>query len=278
MPTFNGARHVAEALESVLAQTYDDFELIVVDDCSSDDTWDIVQAVDDPRIARHRNEHNLGAEGNWNRVVGLARGTYVKVMGQDDVLRNDCLQAEVSILDDPAHADIDIVSSARTIIDDWGDPVGSPRGFRGASGRIDGVRAIRACVRAGSNLVGEPSAALVRASALERAGGFRGEYVIDLDMWFRLLHHSDLYFVEEPLCSFRISGASWSGRLAHAQGTQLRRLAREERERSPDTLTRTDVAVGDVRAEVMRYKRRLAYSYVKVRAGWRRRGRVADAP
>ena len=66
IPTYNGEQFVAQAVESILQQSFSDFELIIVDDCSHDATWDIVHSFADPRITVHRNEQRLGIPGNWN--------------------------------------------------------------------------------------------------------------------------------------------------------------------------------------------------------------------
>ena len=69
MPVYNGEGFVHLAIQSVLDQTYSDFELLIVDNCSTDGTLDVVKTFSDPRIRLHRNSTNLGMVGNWNRSV-----------------------------------------------------------------------------------------------------------------------------------------------------------------------------------------------------------------
>src|SRR3954465_13746774 len=94
IPTYRGAGHLRTSIDSVLMQTFRDFELIVTDDHSPDDTFAIASSYGDPRIRCLRNERNLGAEGNWNRTLEQARGHYVKLLPQDDVLDPSCLQRQ----------------------------------------------------------------------------------------------------------------------------------------------------------------------------------------
>ena len=101
MPVFNGEKYVAEALESILAQTYSDFELIISDNASTDGTDEICRgfAARDRRIRYSRNGQNLGAAKNYNRVFELSSGEYFKWASYDDVLGPEFLARCVDILD-----------------------------------------------------------------------------------------------------------------------------------------------------------------------------------
>ena len=108
MPTYNVAPYVKEAIGSVLAQTYHDFELLVIDDCSTDNTVQVVQSIDDPRIHLVQNEHNLGLAENLNRGLTLIDTEYVARMDGDDIAEPYWLEHEVVILN--THPDIGICS------------------------------------------------------------------------------------------------------------------------------------------------------------------------
>src|SRR5262249_51144628 len=96
LPLYNGERHVAEAIQSVLSQTFGDFELLVCDDGSSDATASIAATFDDPRIRRMANARNLGLFPTLNRLVAEARGRYVRFWSQDDRMKPDCLAVEMA--------------------------------------------------------------------------------------------------------------------------------------------------------------------------------------
>ncbi|MCU0498899.1 MAG: glycosyltransferase, partial [Anaerolineae bacterium] len=85
MPLYNAEKHLQAALASVIAQTFTDYELIVIDDCSTDGTSAILATFDDPRIVRLRNDQNLGIVGALNRGLAIARGQYIARMDGDDL-------------------------------------------------------------------------------------------------------------------------------------------------------------------------------------------------
>jgi hypothetical protein len=84
--TYNSALYVRDAIESVLAQTYDHFELIIGDDCSTDDTWKIIQEYKDDRIIAYRNEKNIGEYPNRNKAISKTSGKYLTFIDGDDIL------------------------------------------------------------------------------------------------------------------------------------------------------------------------------------------------
>jgi glycosyltransferase involved in cell wall biosynthesis len=98
---YNGEQFLQETMDSLLAQTYSDFELIISDNASTDRTWEIAQAcaAKDERIRLNRNETNLGVSGNHNHVFRLARGEYFKWAAADDVCRPNYLARCVEVLD-----------------------------------------------------------------------------------------------------------------------------------------------------------------------------------
>lgn len=101
LPVFNGENYIEHALESILAQTYRDFELIISDNASTDSTPNICQAYadKDPRIRYYRNEENLGGPANFNHAFELSTGEYFKWAAHDDVLAPGFLLACVQVLD-----------------------------------------------------------------------------------------------------------------------------------------------------------------------------------
>jgi len=105
LPVFNGGRFLKDTVDSVLAQTFDDFELIISDNASTDDTEEIARAyaARDQRVRYFRNEANLGAAKNFNRVFELARGEYFKWTAHDDICAPSFLLRCIEVLDrDPS--------------------------------------------------------------------------------------------------------------------------------------------------------------------------------
>ena len=100
LPTFNRARFVAQAMDSVLRQTFTNWELNIVDNCSTDGTWEIVSSYKDSRIRTFRNEENKGMVFSWNRAVQLSRGQYVCYLADDDWFHPERLEKLLKFLHD----------------------------------------------------------------------------------------------------------------------------------------------------------------------------------
>lgn len=218
LPVYNGARFLAAAVASVQAQTHADFELRVFDDASTDGSWELLQSIRDPRLILHRNSRNLGPEANWNQALAAATGHYIKLFHQDDLLAPDCLERQVNVLEQ--HPEAMLTFCRRHIVGPDGRRL-LTRGGPWREGPVSAEDAVRRCVRAGTNLIGEPSAVLLRAGAGRRAGGFDGRipYLIDLDYWLRLMAFGPAWAIDAPLVSFRVSPQQWSaaiGRRQHA--------------------------------------------------------------
>jgi len=260
IPLYNGALYIREAIESVLAQTLEDWELVITDDCSTDGSSEIVAAYSDPRIRYVINKECLGAEGNWNRCVNEGRGKYRKLLCHDDRLAPNCLACQVEVLEKPENVGVAFVASARHIVMPDGSKIMTRRWKRNNQ-RIRRADAIRQIVRSGTNMIGEPGAVLFREEDWKELSGFNGEwpYVIDLEFWMHLLGRGDCFYLADALCDFRISQQSWSFRLAKQQGGQFCSLVLARRKVDPRALTCVDVACGYVRAHVLAFLRRLLY-------------------
>ncbi len=127
MPVYNGARYLPATLDSILAQTFADFELVICDNASTDETEQICRryAAADPRVRYHRNASNVGAHPNYNRAFELSRGTYFKWTPYDDVLHPDYLTACVEALRETPEASV--CQSHLSFIDGQGQPLGTCR-------------------------------------------------------------------------------------------------------------------------------------------------------
>ena len=248
IPVYNTERFILDAVRSVLSQSYQDFEIVIVDNASTDRTPALLATLDDPRIRVFHNERNIGAQGNFNRALSLAQGRYVKVLCADDVIYPSCLERQVAVLEaDPERA-IAIVGCARDIIDEHGRQW-LRRGFPGAPARVPGSAAIAKTIRSGTNIFGEPAAVLARTADMTGAGGFdpRFGFCLDLDLWCRLLQHGDLYMLDDALCGFRISNQSWSAALAHRQQREFVEFV-DDLERRGIPVSKADRALASSRA------------------------------
>jgi hypothetical protein len=178
--------------------------------------------------------------------MALARGTYFKLLPHDDVLHPECLARQMAVLEADHEQRIALVFSARDVL----APDGSRlvrRGYpSGREGRLDAARVASACVRRGTNLIGEPGAVMFRRSLAERVGRFDATdpYVIDLDYWIRLLAHGDAWYCPQALAGFRVSAGQWSVQIGSGQSRDFRSFVKRLTGRGLLNATPLDRALG----------------------------------
>jgi glycosyltransferase involved in cell wall biosynthesis len=260
VPTFHNADFVEATIESILAQTFTDFELLVSDHSSTDGTWERLQRFSaDPRVRLWQTPPGGGAPANWAAVTDAATGEFVKLVCGDDLLYPTCLAEQVDAMD--AHPSVTLVCCRRDLIDAQGGIVMGGRGMSRIRGLHSGRSAIRRTVALGTNVFGEPASVLMRRDALVAAGGWWPDfpYVIDEATYALVLLRGDLYAVAHSLAAFRISAGQWSVDLAEQQAAQVIAFHDELARREPGLLTWTDLARGKTMARGLSTARRLVY-------------------
>jgi glycosyltransferase involved in cell wall biosynthesis len=209
VPAYNAAPYLPAALDSILGQSFQGFEVVVIDDCSKDSTWDVIRdyAARDARIRPFRNERNLGIAGNRNRGVGLAQGRYIAWQDADDISMPARLEKQLRFLE--AHPEVGIVGGFIEIF--RGDQVLGVRKYPASDA------ALRRCIFRYSP-VAQP-AAMLRVEALKRAGEYDRRYppAEDIDMTFRIGEHYALANLQEVVIRYRESDSS-------ATFTRLRKM------------------------------------------------------
>jgi glycosyltransferase involved in cell wall biosynthesis len=202
--TCNRARFLGEAIDAALAQTFTDFELLVLDNASTDGTSQLVQRYHDPRMRYVRHPENIGAIANGNAAFALARGTYLLITHDDDRMKPDLLARQVAVLD--AHPEILLVSTNAECINEQGRPTGRTFALPAdvTYARLDFIRAYAR----GEMLITCPTVmtrlAFMRSHPDLR---FRAEVgpVSDVDLWIRLNAHEGLFhIISEPLFQYRM--------------------------------------------------------------------------
>ncbi|MGP8200415.1 MAG: glycosyltransferase family 2 protein [Limisphaerales bacterium] len=202
MPTYNYASYLPEAIGSVLAQDFQDFELLIIDDASTDNTAGVVKpfCVRDARVNFIINPSNLGMVNNWNECLKRARGRHIKYVFGDDKLSDPQALAKMLALlrNNPGAM---LAASARAILDDNSNVIDVCRPL--PNGCHNGRQIITECLIENGNLIGEPTSVLFRKEDAQR--GFETAYrqFVDLEMWFHLLERGDLVYTRETLCAFR---------------------------------------------------------------------------
>lgn len=123
MSVYNGMSYLEEAVESILNQTYKNFEFIIVDDASTDSSWQYLKSLKDKRIKLIKNKKNLGLAASLNKALRRAQGDYVARMDADDVSLPRRLEIQIAYL--KTHPQIDICGAFAKLIDDGGDIISS---------------------------------------------------------------------------------------------------------------------------------------------------------
>lgn len=205
---YNHLRYLPAAYESVLAQTFQDFEILAIDDGSQDGTREWLQA-NASRAKLIFNETNLGTYGSLNRTLGEARGEFVAILNDDDLWGPEKLERQVALLD--SAAEVGLVHTDGGFIDGDGRPMeGSPLGFefpRFETGDVSLALVYQNKIIA--------SAALARRTCFDELGGFNEGYFGsgDWEMWIRIAEKWRVGFVAAPLTSYRVHGANASHKL-----------------------------------------------------------------
>jgi len=246
IPTYNGEKFIARTIQSVLDQTFSNFEIIVSDDGSTDKTLEIVRSINDPRIVRIDSLSKVGAEANWNNSVANARADLVKLVCQDDLLYTHCLQTEFEAMSLSANLDAAFCFSLRDFVTPKDRFIKGRRIANSEQKKLSKTQMLRKVVRSGGNPIGEPMAVTFRKSAFEKVGKFHGDYVIDLNMWVGLLEIGSVLFIPRRLSAFRISKTSWTSSLKKSQFESVRSLAKKIRRENRDSVSSIDLVRGQL--------------------------------
>jgi len=196
MPVHNGLPFVAASIESILAQSFADFELVIGDDGSDDGTGAVLQrfALRDARIRLARRERKSGVAASFNWVMSLAEAPLAAIAHADDIAHPDRLRRQVEAL--RARPDAAAAGTLSRGIDARGNPVQPPNYWR--------------LTRASPFAPFVHSSLMLRRARFERVGGYRAaaDYWEDLDLYWRLLETGPILVLPEMLSSYRHSHAS----------------------------------------------------------------------
>lgn len=156
IPTYNYAKYLDEAIQSVLNQTYQDFELIVIDNNSSDNTKFILSKYkENPKIKFIINDKNIGMAQNWNKCILESSGEYIKFLNADDFLEPTCLEKQVEILD--SDLSISLVTSYKRLVGNKRTIITLPFMYK-----VDGFEAIKNSLEKNGNWIGEPTVVMFK--------------------------------------------------------------------------------------------------------------------
>ncbi len=196
MAAFNAEQHLCEAVDSILAQTFVDFEFIIVDDGSTDGTATLLDSYSDARIVRLRNESNIGLTRSLNRGLAVAAGDYVARMDADDISAPERLQRQAAYLD--VHPHVGLLGSAFAFVDEAG---AEKQVFAPPTQPTDLMAALLV-----QNQLCHGSV-MCRKCCVKAVGGYRDvfRYAQDYDLWLRLTERCEAASLGEVLYRYRVT-------------------------------------------------------------------------
>ena len=228
-PTFNRPELLARTIRSVLSQTHTNLELIITDNSADDASEKVVRAFNDPRIRYERNETNLGFIKNILKSVSLAKGKYIKVLMDDDLIMPQAIELMVDACE--KNPSVGVVMAPMSLIDNDDKRI-YPHfyifrkmtyryRFQVGDGIVPGARILKeflvhdypCCV---------PSGLLYRAECLQKLGTFDPDsgFALDVEIAMRIAAHYDFYYIDQVLTAFRYSGVSLTSSI-HSQGSDV---------------------------------------------------------
>ncbi len=215
IPVYNPGPFLVDAIGSVLAQSFEEFELWVVDDGSTQPVEPLIAGFTDSRLRFKKNRRNLGLVGNWNCCVQLAQGRYIAIFHQDDIMHPDNLRTKVEALD--ANPGAGFVYSDIWRIDDTGKIIGGHWITQPNTDSVFSGKQMYGMIAASGNPISCPSV-VVRQECYQHLGLFdaRLPFTADLEMWMRIAAHYDVLYLAKPLIYQRVHSAQATARF---QGT-----------------------------------------------------------
>lgn len=224
MPAYNCETYVVAAVNSILAQTFIDFELVVIDDGSTDATRSLLESIHDPRLRLVCNERNIGLIGTLNCGLELATGRYIARMDADDVSAPERLEKQILYLEE--HPEVHALGSMVNLINEKGKVFGAISGYPTDPDEIHRYLLRECCLI-------HPSV-IFRKDTVKAAGGYSADarHAEDYDLWLRLSDHYKIANLPDKLVSYRMHGNQVSIRnliTQHQVAQSCRRAALKRR-------------------------------------------------
>ena len=205
LPVYNGGPHLPKAINSILSQSFGNFELIIVNDGSTDNSKQVITSFNDPRIVYIANERNSGLIFTLNKAIDKASGKYIARMDADDICHTDRLAEQKKWLDE--HSATSVVASTIEFIDENDQPAGHWPEDRASIS----AKSIRKKLPH-DNCIAHPSV-MARAEILKtyRYKAYQ-KNIEDYDLWLRLLADGKIIEkIEKPLLLYRVHAQSVTG-------------------------------------------------------------------
>ena len=200
-PVFNGGAYLKLSVESVINQTLRNFEFLILDDCSTDDSWDYLQSLNDERIKLYKNEKNKGLFFNLNALIMKTNSQLIKLWAQDDIMYSNCLNGFVQL--HSQFSSIGFSYSGRDIINEKGEI--KRQDFIDETPQIISSELHARIAFYTGSIAGNIANVCINKKALDAVGLFNEEMKIsaDFDMWVRLARCHSIAFIPDRLIQLR---------------------------------------------------------------------------
>jgi hypothetical protein len=232
IPVHNGMPYIRDALRSALDQDYENLEVLVVDNASQDGTTQWLKLQKDPRLSVIYRDELQPSTQNWTQAIQLATGTYTRLLCADDLLDPDITSTQVQLFEmNPGSV---ITASRRRIIDSNGFVRKKQHGLNGFRILESGESALKKCLIAGTNLLGEPGSVMFRSEVVKGVMPWPSEwpYLTDLAIYADVMRFGHVACSFKVQSSFRVSAHSWSASLLGQQSAQFSQWKRQELDRA----------------------------------------------
>ena len=262
VPTYNSEKYLRECLDSVLQQTFKDWECVISDDASVDRSVEIAREYEkkDSRFKVLTHDVNVGAANNWNRAKENNKSFATKLLCSDDYLTIDALKTQLDILKMNETA---IIFSERYIVFPNGKKL-HPRLPKYAS-NISFNDAFKYYIKHGRNIFGEPVTALFRTDLFVNSEGFypKFEYSLDTSGYMSIARGQEVTFDNNVVGVFRVSKGQWSHQLRGKQFSHISDFIDHLVEVEGIQVTKREVWIGKVKVMGVNFLRVFLYKFMR---------------
>lgn len=199
MPVYNGEKYLQEAIESILGQAFSDFEFLIINDGSTDESESIINSFSDSRIKYFKNEHNLGLIATLNRGLDMTQGKYIARMDQDDISLPERLEKQVAFMD--SNQDVAVCGTWAKSIDENGKILSMMKSPSGILLKYNSWKP--------SPMI-HPSVIMRKKLIKDFLFNDNSINAEDYDFWLKIVKHHKIFNIKEYLLLYRIHGKSIS--------------------------------------------------------------------